>query len=138
MSIQGITPGLADSLRSSAEGRLLHGAVGPHVAADGHPIGFWLTVFPAAGIFISGWGSVLLRAVNRLCRDVAQPETRAAWLRNVAHGQTLRVHQRLAWWLWFTIKAGTWSDDALDLGGWIARGTFAGVTVGFLIYLLIG
>jgi hypothetical protein len=27
-------------------------------AANGHPIEFWLTVFPAAGIFIAGWASI--------------------------------------------------------------------------------
>ena len=54
-----------------------------HIASS-RPIEFWLTVFPATGIFIAGWGCILLRTINRLCHDVAQPETRAAWLDNAA------------------------------------------------------
>jgi len=137
MFSQGITPGLVGGLRSLADGRPLRGPVGAHAAVaagGGHPIELWLTVVPAAGIFIFGWACVLLRAVNRLCHDVARPQTRAAWLRDVV-GEPLRVRRRIAWWLWSTFKAGTWSDDAFDLGGWIARGTLTGVTVGFLIYL---
>ena len=107
-----------------------------NAAANGHPIEFWLTVFPAAGIFIAGWGSLLLRAINRLCREVAQPQTRAAWLRNVARGQPLRARQMIALWLWSTFNTGTWSEDAFELGGWITRGTLAGVTVGLLAYLV--
>jgi hypothetical protein len=107
-----------------------------NAAGTGHPIEFWLTVFPAAGIFIAGWGSLLLRAINRLCHDVAQPQTRAAWLRNVARGQPLRVRQMVAWWLWSTFNVGMWSEDAFELGGWITRGTLAGVTVGLLAYIV--
>jgi len=140
MSIEGITPGLVGGLRSLADGRPLPGPVGAHAAVagagGGHPIEFWLTVVPAAGVFIFGSVCVLLRAVNRLCHDVAQPEIRAAWLRDVAHGQRLRVRRRIAWWLWSTIEAGTLSDDAFDLGGWITRGMLAGVTFGFLAYLI--
>lgn len=136
----GFVPGLADRSRLLVYGRLAHGPAGPHVAVTGagggHPIEFWLTVVPAAGIFIFGWACVLLRTINRLCHDVAQPQTRAAWLRSGARGQRLRVHQRIAWWLWATIKAGTWSDDAFELSGWITRGTLAGVTFGLLAYLV--
>ena len=107
-----------------------------NAAANGHPIEFWLTVFPAAGIFIAGWGSLLLRAINRLCHEVAQPETRAAWLTDAARGQWPRARQMIAWWLWSNFNAGTWSDDAFELGGWITRGTLAGVTVGLFAYLV--
>ncbi len=81
MFMHGTTPGLADGLRSLADGRL-HGPIGPHVAAasGGHPIEFWLTVVPAAGVLACGWFCVALKAVNRLCRDAADPATQTAWL----------------------------------------------------------
>lgn len=102
------------------------------------PIEFWLTVFPAAGIFVAGWGCVLLRAINRMCHDVAQPETRAAWLSNAARGQTPQMHQIVAWWLWSTFNAGAWPEEILSLSACIEAGTFIGVTLGFIAYLAIG
>lgn len=107
-------------------------------AVTGHPIEFWLTVLPAAGIFIAGWGSLLLRAINCLCHDVAQPETRAAWLANATRGRRLRAHQMIALWLWSNFNAGTWSEDILSFSTCIEAGTFIGVTSGFIAYLVIG
>jgi hypothetical protein len=70
MSIGGITPGLVDGLRPLAGGRL-HEPIGAHAATGSRPLELWLTVFTAAGIFIAGWGCLLLKAVNRLCHDLA-------------------------------------------------------------------
>jgi hypothetical protein len=140
MFIGGITPGFVAGLRSLADGRSLPGPTGTHVAgaSGGHPIEFWLTVVPAASILSFGWFCVALKAINRLCRDAANPATQAAWLTNAARGQRLETRQRIAWWLWSTIEAGTWSDDFLNLGRWMTAGTLAGATFGFVLYLLIG
>jgi hypothetical protein len=136
----GINLGFVGGLRSLADGRPLRGPVGPHVAAvsGGHPIEFWLTVVPAAGILSFGWFCVALKAINRLCRDAANPATQAAWLTNAARGQRVETRQRIAWWLWSAIEAGTWSDDFLNLGRWMTMGTLAGATVGSVLYLFIG
>ncbi len=141
MFSQGITPGLVGGLRSLADGRPLRGPVGAHAAVaagGGHPIEFWLTVVPAAGVLACGWFCVALKAVNRLCRDAADPATQAVWLANAARGQRLEMRQRIAWWLWFRTEAGTWSDDFLNLGRWMTAGTLAGATVGLVLYFLIG
>lgn len=101
-------------------------------------IEFWLTVVPAVGVLACGWFCVALKAINRLCRDAADPATQAAWLANAARGQRPNMRQQIARWLWFTIEAGAWSDDFLNLGRWITVGTLAGATVGLVFYLLIG
>ena len=138
MSIQGITPGLSGGLRSLVGGRLLHGPIGARTATGGHPIELWLTVVPAAGVLAFGWFCVALKAINRLCRDAADPATQAAWFTNAARGQRPKMRQRIAWWLWFRIEAGAWSGDLLNLGRWMTVGTLAGATVGFVLYLVIG
>jgi hypothetical protein len=137
MSIGGIVPGLVDGLRSLAGGRL-HEPIGVHAATGARPLEFWLTVVPAAGILSFGWFCVALKAINRLCRDAADPATQATWLANTARSQSPKTPQRIAWWLWSTIEAGAWSDDFLNLGRWITVGTLAGATVGFVIYLMFG
>jgi len=137
MSIQGITPGLANGLRSLAESQLPRQPIGVHTAR-GHPIELWLTVVPAACVVGLGWLCLGLKVVNRLCHDAAQPETRAAWARNTARGQRPRARQRIAWWLWSTIDAGAWPDDAFSLGRWMTVSTLIGLTFGFIAYFVIG
>jgi hypothetical protein len=137
MSIGGITPGFVGGLRSLAGSRL-HGPIGVHAATGGRPLEFWLTVVPAACVVGLGWLCLGLKAINRLCRDAAQPAIRAGWIRIEARGQRPRWHQRIAWWLWSAIKAGTWPDDMFSLGNWIAVSTVIGLTTGFVLYLWIG
>jgi hypothetical protein len=143
MSIGGINPGLIGGLRSLAGGWLLHGSIGAHaspvvVVDGGRPLEFWLTVVPAACVVSLGWLCLGLKAINGLCRDAAQPAIRAAWIRVEARGQRPRWRQRIAWWLWSAIKAGTWPDDMFNLGNWIAVSTVIGLTIGFVLYLWIG
>ena len=93
---------------------------------------------PGSRDFYRWLGSLLLRATNRLCQEVARPEIRAAWLANAARGQWPRARQMIALWLWSNFNAGTWSEDILSFSTCIEAGTFIGVTSGFIAYLVIG
>ncbi len=103
---------------------------------SGHSIEYWLEVLTATGIFCFGWTCVLLRIVNRLCHDAADPSVSTRWANEEARGRQLSIATRLKRWLWLWTNAGDWSRDSISLGEWTGLGSLIGVTAGFVAHLV--
>ena len=128
---------IASPVFHSAVSEIASRAGGPR-SQGAHTIEFWLAVLTAVGILAFGWACVVLRAVNRFCRDARDPAKRTEWAVADLEGRRLPPRDASISWLFRHTHAGTWSRERLLLGEWTAGGTLLGATCGFLAYLLQG
>lgn len=101
----------------------------------GHGIEFWLAICTAAGLAVSGWLCLTLRAVNALCAVAADPAWRVAFVTARVAGAPVARRDAVRFALWRSLRAGAWSREALAVGEWTALGSLLGATVGAVLFL---
>lgn len=103
-------------------------------ALAGHGGEFWLTVCTAAGLVVSGWLCLTIRAVNALCAVAGDPAWRVALVAERLAGGTVRRRDAVRFALWRSIGAGAWTRESLAVGEWTARGSLFGASVGIVLF----